>query len=772
MSLSVVEASQPEQLVTAASNLGGKVTQLNSAIDAQRGALTRLRSSWEGRASDAAFARAEHNLRQHTRFRDQLKLTQRTLQTGGTHLSQTRSALLGVVNSLRSQGWQVSDDGVATPPPTLPAPLKGSAAAWTSIVQRLLTTFDDIDKQTAGSFPKFGGELDNDRILTVVGDEKKDEKSPAEIGAEDSEALQKGELTPGQRERLMANTTLMPEQQAALDNGTLVLAPERMSYLQGFSRAFGDKTPAEIKAIMDEAGPDGGRVADVFQLASNPTIKTRLPETQPPSITSSGGRHALPDGIQHVLDGPALTQPFTEGVSHDGRVIVPPEPTGPLQPTQGLNELADIIQRGNRDLQEGTALDSGLFEKSQEMLVQSNTWPIAQAPGPGSDPFVDGPKWYHENIDPTLQNMFNAVNKDSMVIHDALAANAPVRGPDGGLTYLMPQGKEFLDNLTKHQWQDDGLAAGGLLDWVGETANDDPSGRAAQTAHALAEYTSSNSQRLLNVVGDQSLGQVNPELTRDMSRAFAPYLDDMVGSDITGNSLFPPLDLDGDTQVPDTRALLSVVYSDEQAAQTIYGAGLHHIDKFLDAGALSAIDGSDAKNNFALQTAGRLQAALDLGAYDESMDRLQDAGRAAQDSWERRSRLFDIATTGVDEVPVVGGPISGIGEIMKSFIVGEAPVNPVEEAEQLPPRSSFPIEVELAETLLANGAGDADLPEHLRKYIGQEGNLAPPDQSDFPDDFAEFSNWVAQYLENQGLTRLVNTYEDAYKTPFIVPEKP
>ena len=51
-----------------------------------------------------------------------------------------------------------------------------------------------------------------------------------------------------------------------------------MSYLQGFSRAFGDKTPAEIKAIMDKAGPEGGRVADVFQIASNPNVKTGLPE--------------------------------------------------------------------------------------------------------------------------------------------------------------------------------------------------------------------------------------------------------------------------------------------------------------------------------------------------------------------------------------------------------------------------------------------------------------------------------------------------------------
>src|SRR5262249_7167706 len=142
-----------------------------------------------------------------------------------------------------------------------------------------------------------------------AGDEDKKKKSPDEIGKEDSEAMQNGQLTPEQHDRLVKNTTLTADQQASLNKGNLQLPPDQMSYLQGFSRAFGDKTPAEIKAVMDKAGPDGGRVADVFQLASNPNIKTGLPGTEPPSTTNpaSGGKYALPEGIQKVLDGPVLT---------------------------------------------------------------------------------------------------------------------------------------------------------------------------------------------------------------------------------------------------------------------------------------------------------------------------------------------------------------------------------------------------------------------------------------------------------------------------------
>ena len=143
-------------------------------------------------------------------------------------------------------------------------------------------------------------------------------------------------------------------------------------------------------------------------------------------------------------------------------------------------------------------------KKSQQLLEQSNGWPV-----PGNDPMSDRPRWYHQLVDPTLQNMFNAVNKDDLVIHDAVTGSG---------------GERFLNNLTQHQWQDDGLAAGGLFDWVGESAAHDSTGHAAETAHALAEYTSNKHNQLLNLpdTQGQSLGQVNPELTRDWAKGLLP----------------------------------------------------------------------------------------------------------------------------------------------------------------------------------------------------------------------------------------------------------
>lgn len=155
VSVSSVDAARPEALTTAAVRLGAKITELNSTIDGQRNALLDLQNGWQGIAANAALARAEIDLAKQTDLRDRLILTQQVLQTGGSHLTQVRSAILQVVTSLRAQGWQVSDDGVATPPPNLPAPLKGTATAWTAIIQKLLTIFEDVDSQTAAALPEF-----------------------------------------------------------------------------------------------------------------------------------------------------------------------------------------------------------------------------------------------------------------------------------------------------------------------------------------------------------------------------------------------------------------------------------------------------------------------------------------------------------------------------------------------------------------------------------------------------------------------------------------
>ncbi|MFY1621388.1 hypothetical protein, partial [Micromonospora sp. WMMD736] len=150
MSLSTVEASQPERLVSAAAAIGGKIAQLDGAMAEQRQALAQLRGSWEGQAANAAIAKAEQNLNKQEELRARLSALQSALQSGGSQLSSTKRAVLSLVNTLRATGWQVADDGTATAPP-FPPLLKLFEPAWTAIIQKLLAVFDQIDAQTAAA---------------------------------------------------------------------------------------------------------------------------------------------------------------------------------------------------------------------------------------------------------------------------------------------------------------------------------------------------------------------------------------------------------------------------------------------------------------------------------------------------------------------------------------------------------------------------------------------------------------------------------------------
>jgi hypothetical protein len=375
------------------------------------------------------------------------------------------------------------------------------------------------------------------------------------------------------------------------------------------------------------------------------------------------------------------------------------------------------------------------------------------------DPMADRPRWYHQMVDPTLQNMFNAVNADDMVIHDAVTGAG---------------GEKFLDNLTAHQWQDDGLAAGGLFDWVGESAAHDTTGRAADTAHTLAEYTSGHYNQLLNLpdTDGQALGQVNPELTRDWARAFSPYMDDMVGMNIgDSNGTFAPLDPDGGKLEPtNTRHLMSVLYSDhpplgqdidpsapKTASQIASDSTQAHMNKMFDIAAHSVADGSPGEENFAMKAAGKLQAAMDLGSYDERFDATHNAEAAADESYEMRSKVFELVKGVVGEVPG-GSTVGGLSEFMKTFFIGPEPVTPGMDNVQA--RDMFPVQMHMAAALVQDDAGDPFLRTKVQEYLVNGQFVIPEHGGD--DKYEKFYNAITSYLPTAGHDNVLNTMTDEY----------
>ncbi|OMC04420.1 hypothetical protein A5733_21385 [Mycobacterium sp. NS-7484] len=113
-SISQVEASNPEALVQSGADIGNRASVLSAQMDQQRAMIDTLRSGWTGTSADAAIASATASLERMQRLHDSLTALQTALQSGGAELVQQRNAILGSVEQLRGQGWQVADDGTVS----------------------------------------------------------------------------------------------------------------------------------------------------------------------------------------------------------------------------------------------------------------------------------------------------------------------------------------------------------------------------------------------------------------------------------------------------------------------------------------------------------------------------------------------------------------------------------------------------------------------------------------------------------------------------------
>jgi uncharacterized protein YukE len=150
VSLSTIEASNPDSLTSAAAELGDKINSLEASLDVQRHAVAQLRDAWEGSAADAALRRAEQAIDRQEELRARLVGIQRALCSGGAHMASARAGLRRIVGTLRATGWTVGEDGT-TFPPLFPTFAWLMAPVFTALVQRLLNVFDLVDQQTAAA---------------------------------------------------------------------------------------------------------------------------------------------------------------------------------------------------------------------------------------------------------------------------------------------------------------------------------------------------------------------------------------------------------------------------------------------------------------------------------------------------------------------------------------------------------------------------------------------------------------------------------------------
>jgi uncharacterized protein YukE len=165
-----VKASRPEALTEAAGELGQKASGLASQMDTQRATITGLRTQWHGTASDAAVAKAEPTLARMQQIHDALTRAQPVLRDGGGRLGQTRAGLIGAVDQLQGQGWQVSPDGTVSVKPGGPLDQFARTSPVAAIQILQLAAANSVDlKIRLAEFDTTDRELDQNLRSAVAG---------------------------------------------------------------------------------------------------------------------------------------------------------------------------------------------------------------------------------------------------------------------------------------------------------------------------------------------------------------------------------------------------------------------------------------------------------------------------------------------------------------------------------------------------------------------------------------------------------------------------
>jgi hypothetical protein len=598
------------------------------------------------------------------------------------------------------------------------------------------------------------------RVLTTA--TGGDPELPGEQGTNDGQSLQDGQLTPEELARLEENTNLTPQQQEALVRGELVLPASQMEYLNNLSRSLDGKSPAEIRSMIDQMnanGQNGGAVADALQLLGNENIKTAGDPGE--GVPTQGGMANLPSGIRETFErptrGPAVP---TAGTNEQGNpTIEMPDMAKPFPEIDNYRDIAAIVSAGDASLQQGTAMDKALLDKSEEILHGMHS--------PPHIPWENNVDMTQRLIDPAVQDMLNAAGRDQMAVHSELT------GADG----ITPN-TAFMEDLFTHQWADDGAAAGTLLNGAGAVPTDltDPTQmeqaiRAGEIMRAVDLYVGGdNTPTLLDIPGTdgQSVGQVNPELTQALAEANKPYIDDMLGNPLDNSQGFLPLDDMKNPEMPIMRDLFAVIDTNQDAATTLnsqaYLNGLQYQANFEQ----SIIEGGTV-NTGDLQSAGTLRGVIDSAANIADNDAIAYGNLQEVKAYESRGMWFDVAKTIGGEIPGVSAILEWNGKVpgdpLQQIFVGDAPAgaDPTYIAQQ----SSEMMQYAVAQRLIDANLGDPAVFQEFGLIDPETNQLKPIKQ----DDFGDFRSAFTDYF--MGIDPTVKSgiedYEDAYRDALPTP---
>ncbi|WP_141564406.1 TPR repeat region-containing protein [Mycolicibacterium palauense] len=475
------------------------------------------------------------------------------------------------------------------------------------------------------------------------------------------------------------------------------LTPMQASILSQMQSQQAGMSVKDLATAEQNMGGANSAMSDSWQLMSNPNI--HFPKTDPggvdnPKNMTSGGFGQLPSSVQNVLKSKGMSQ-FDE-----------------------MSKLTDIVKDGNATLRQGgTALDRGMLNKATEMM-NSPTFHGTPAGGKG------GVVGVADDGVPVANDVLATAGQDHQAIHDIL--------------YDTAYSDDFMKGALTTDWADNGTAVGNMLGWTGDAVDGPDAKMAAETASAYADYVGNHDGDLLHI-GNQTLGQLNPEAVRGLSHGLAPFIPDIAqtSSDLQHDG-FADLDTAANVEsgkMPVAKGIFSVLSSDRQASDFFNAEADREVVAEQNRWAADYNNGVDVSgDNSHLKNSMTLQGLVDSGTHnatDASGINKDDMNAAA---YELKKSAYEMAFGTADAIV----PGSGVfGQAMEHGLIGDAPTDQWSQHD-IEDMQSGQATRQMLNALVQNGVEVNGL---------GEGFIAPPDEQ-HPDgpyvrSYEEYKDWAA-----------------------------
>lgn len=547
----------------------------------------------------------------------QVDQSAQVVATGRQNLDQLRQWVTDAANSVPPGKqrdmmlMQIANRGLGQ----LTEVVQKTNAESNAVAQNIAKLGPEFDALTRDQ--KFGnGEKDEKGDVDALGNEKKDEETREEWSddevKQDAKETVEGALSGDAGDAAEVDRVIDSITDAQLA-GSEPLSREQAQIVSQMRAQTNNMSLDKLQQVRDDLGDNKGILSNSWQVMSDPDIefpKAGTPTDAFPEIapeTVSGSAEQLPKSIQDVLNKPAYVDlPNSEGY---GLYDLPTK--------DQLQVISAMVGDGDERFQQGTYLDGGLMSKGAEILEGTEKLKIEAGD--------------YAEADSVMQDIFRTAGRDDVVAHELLTGTPFNGGPD--LVTGVNEGQDFLDDMSKHNWEDNGASARTLTDWIddGSRMNDNPrqDQMAGEAAHAVASYLGSHQEELANMGSftGSGLGSVNPDLVRGYAEALAPYQEAMIGDHRDPTPGFGLLE--GEPKNYDAaRNIFAVIDSDPEASKTFTEHAYQSILEYQQETADAAASNNPADGS-ATGHAGRMLGVLNSAATLAEADPNFDMRRAA-----------------------------------------------------------------------------------------------------------------------------------------------